>query len=263
MPSCPSCRRPVAVARASCVYCGAPLPPAVAASDATSRAETRQAPAPAGGAGRVRPHARRDRPRARGRRGARSRHRPVSPTRRRCSPAGVGSTCTGCWRPSRPRAKRHGSPRPASRRFSCRSRRRACARSVPSPASSRPPGSLLRTEEGSVGGPPRHAADRRDRPDHPSAPGLAEAPQGRDRHPRGGLVRAPAPRRRPTSDRDRRGQLRAGLRRDRLDAARAPGLARGARRGRAARRRVSPAHARPRARGGAGPGSALGLRVSP
>ncbi len=30
MPSCPSCRRPVAVARASCVYCGAPLPAAVA-----------------------------------------------------------------------------------------------------------------------------------------------------------------------------------------------------------------------------------------
>ncbi len=47
MPSCPSCRRPVAVPRASCVYCGAPLPPAVA-DEATSRAETRQAPAPAG-----------------------------------------------------------------------------------------------------------------------------------------------------------------------------------------------------------------------
>jgi hypothetical protein len=27
MPSCPSCRRPVAVARASCLYCGAPLAP--------------------------------------------------------------------------------------------------------------------------------------------------------------------------------------------------------------------------------------------
>ncbi len=30
MPSCPSCRRPVALARESCLYCGAPLPAAVA-----------------------------------------------------------------------------------------------------------------------------------------------------------------------------------------------------------------------------------------
>src|SRR5512141_93348 len=32
MANCPSCRRPVAVARATCLYCGAPLGPAAAES---------------------------------------------------------------------------------------------------------------------------------------------------------------------------------------------------------------------------------------
>jgi hypothetical protein len=34
MPSCPSCRRPVAVARPSCLYCGAPLAPEIVAAAA-------------------------------------------------------------------------------------------------------------------------------------------------------------------------------------------------------------------------------------
>ncbi len=46
MPSCPSCRRPVAVARASCLYCGAPLPAAVA-DEARSAARAATSPAPA------------------------------------------------------------------------------------------------------------------------------------------------------------------------------------------------------------------------
>jgi len=43
MPSCPSCRRPVAVARASCLYCGAPLDTAPVAAE--GRAEAGVAPA--------------------------------------------------------------------------------------------------------------------------------------------------------------------------------------------------------------------------
>lgn len=38
MANCPSCRRPVAVARAACLYCGVPLPPAEAPAEAPGAA---------------------------------------------------------------------------------------------------------------------------------------------------------------------------------------------------------------------------------
>jgi hypothetical protein len=44
MASCPSCRRPVALARATCLYCGAPLPPGlVSAAPAPAPAATAEA----------------------------------------------------------------------------------------------------------------------------------------------------------------------------------------------------------------------------
>ncbi len=48
MPACPSCQRAVAVARSSCIYCGAELPPALAdeARRAARVATTEPAPAP-------------------------------------------------------------------------------------------------------------------------------------------------------------------------------------------------------------------------
>lgn len=48
MPSCPSCRRPVAVARASCLYCGAPLPAedVAAALSAAAQVLAQSEPAP-------------------------------------------------------------------------------------------------------------------------------------------------------------------------------------------------------------------------
>ena len=67
MATCSSCRRPVAVARATCLYCGAPLPPEdlaaalSAAAQATAQAGPGRAsggPAgarPAGGVERLRP----------------------------------------------------------------------------------------------------------------------------------------------------------------------------------------------------------------
>lgn len=51
MPSCPACRRAVAIVRASCIYCGAPLPPedvvAEAAAPGTPSATPAETPAPA------------------------------------------------------------------------------------------------------------------------------------------------------------------------------------------------------------------------
>jgi hypothetical protein len=52
MPSCPSCRRPVAVARASCLYCGAPLAAEDVAAALSAAAQVlAQAQPPAGAAG--------------------------------------------------------------------------------------------------------------------------------------------------------------------------------------------------------------------
>src|SRR6266536_236002 len=47
MPECPACRRPVAMVRATCVYCGAALP-AAAVEEAAKGAEAVAATPPAG-----------------------------------------------------------------------------------------------------------------------------------------------------------------------------------------------------------------------
>ena len=53
MPDCPACRRPMAMARATCVYCGAPLPVEPGEAAGRAAAATASAPPPAETAGRL------------------------------------------------------------------------------------------------------------------------------------------------------------------------------------------------------------------
>ena len=257
----PPCRpappvgRPVAVARASCLYCGAPLPAAVAdEARGAARAATPPAPARPPAADSRRPSAaRRPRPREREASALARAHRHLGLRGRaarqpRRAPAAPGAAAG---------AGRAEAARLAAAGFapgSFRSPRRASGRCVPA-------GELGRAGSCSHGG--REPGASRGA----SCCWSCTGPIARERqasgealqacgHPRRELVRPPAPRRRPASDRrSTRGSFEPGF---------APTgstqleLEPGSRcsRGGAARRRLPPADARP----GAGRAASRGAR---
>ena len=234
MASCPSCRRPVALARATCLYCGAALPPG---SVSVGGAGLRLAPGGRGARGSggwwfsISPAC--PRKRSRGRSTCR-------PTRPGSSSSGADSTCSASSRAPRPRPRRGGSRRRASSSFSCPRPRPASARCGRWGASATRGFSPCAPGEGPVTLRRGGRAAGRAGSDHAGVPAGLEAAPRRHRAARRGLPRAPAPAPGSAGGGDRRLRLRVRLRGHGFRAARARRLGRGGRARRDGRRRLPP-----------------------
>ena len=195
MPSCPSCRRPVAVARASCLYCGAPLAAEdVAAALSAAQQVLAQADPPPARRGRAGAGPRDPRPRRR-------QPRDTSPAPSACPryEAGLLARRGGLHLLRVLDAGRgggRGRPARQPRRDGARRAGGGGARAAAARAGGPPHGRGALAAHGR-GGPARAArarpAPRRQRADRARAPDELRAAQGRLDAPRRGPARPPAP----------------------------------------------------------------------